>query len=267
MAKRIDLTLDPYLRLLLYGQPGSTKTRTSGTAALDERTSPALLLNAAGNPIAIRDYESVPDIINLDELSDVNAPYDWIRRGQPENHGFCEKFDLTPPYKCVIVDQLTDLQRMSFAQVTGSKGLGPGEYPTRVTQQHFGLVLGQMVNFARLYYSLPIHIIMTALEKKTENKMTGAVTYSPLLWGQSDTEVPGYAYVVARLVHRSRVSKNALKIVEDVDDNTTSVAFYMPSGTYLAKDQYGSLGRWMADPSVTKILDLIYNEIEPQKET
>lgn len=257
MAKRVILEEADYLRILLYGKPGSTKTRTAASASLDERTAPTLLLNAAGNPLAIRDYDPAPDIIDLDELSDVNAPYDWIRRGQDPNHSFCKKYELNPPYRTLIVDQLTDLQRMSFAHVTGSKDIGPGEYPQRVQRQHFGSVLSQMVNFAKLYYSLPINVIMTCLEKTTTNEMTGAVTYSPLLWGQSDTEVPGYAYVVARLVHRSAVDKRTLKVVEDADSSTVSVAFFMPGGTFIAKDQTGSLGRYMADPSVTKMVDRI----------
>lgn len=257
MASRIDVSKEPYLRVLLYGVPGSTKTRTAATAALDERTAPALMLNAAGNPISLRDYASLPDIINIEELSDVNAPYDWILKGQPEKHPFCRQFDLNPPYKTLIVDQLTDVQRMSFAQVTGNKALAPGSHPARTERQHFGSVLGQMVNFAKLYYSLPLHVIMTCLEKKTVNDATGAVTYSPLLWGQSDVEVPGYAYIVARLVHRSNIKGRALKMMEDADENTTAVAFFVPSGTFLAKDQYGALGPWMVDPSIGKMVDLI----------
>lgn len=258
MAKRLDIGMEPYLRMLLYGKPGSTKTRTAATAALDERTAPVLLLNAAGNPIAIRDYKPAPDVINIEDLKDVNAPYDWIRKGQPETHPFCKEFDLEPPYRTLIVDQLTDVQRLSFAHVTGNKNLAPGDHPARVQRQHFGAVLGQMVNFAKLYYSLPVHVIMTCLEKTTVNEATGAVSYSPLLWGQSDTEVPGYAYIVARLMHRSVLPNKALKIIEDVDANTVSVAFFTPGGTFYAKDQYGALGDWMAAPTLTKMVDKIF---------
>lgn len=258
MARRLDIGMEPYLRMLFYGKPGSTKTRTAATAALDERTGPVLLLNAAGNPIAIRDYDPAPDVINIEELKDVNAPYDWIRNGQLKTHKFCKDFDLSPPYKTLIVDQLTDVQRLSFAQVTGNKNLSPGDHPAGTTMRQFGSVLGQMVNFAKLYYSLPIHVIMTCLEKTIKNDATGAVSYAPLLWGQSDTEVPGYAYVVARLMHRSVLPNRALKIIEDVDENTVSVAFFTPGGTFYAKDQYGALGDWMAAPSLTKMVDLIF---------
>ncbi len=265
MASRVDVSASPFLRILLYGVPGSTKTRTAATAALDERLAPALILNAAGNPIAIRDYDPLPDVINIDELKDVNAPYDWIMNGQKENHPFCEEFELTPPYKTLIVDQLTDVQRMSFALVTGNTKLAPGTHPTRSGFQQFGAVLGQMVNFAKLYFSLPIHTIMTCLEQGKKNEATGSINYSPLLWGQSNIEVPGYAYVVARLVHRSRLKTRVLKVMEDADANTTSVAFFVPSGAYIAKDQYGALGQWMVDPSIPKMYDKIYPNSNPNK--
>lgn len=262
MAKRVDLTKSQYLRVLLYGVPGSTKTRTAATAALDERTAPALLLNAAGNPISVRDYDPPPDVVEVEKLKDVNAPYDWILRGQPETHPFPKEFDLNPPYKTLIVDQLTDVQRMSFALITGNTTLAPGNHPTRSGFKEFGAVLGQMVNFTKLYYSLPIHVIMTCLEKSEKNEATGAITYSPLLWGQSNIEVPGYAYVVARLVHRSKLKKHALRQLEQADESTTSVAFFVPSGTFIAKDQYGALGDWMVDPSIPKMVDLIYPNLK-----
>jgi len=258
MASRVDVSASPHLRILLYGVPGSTKTRTAATAALDERLAPALLLNAAGNPVAIRDYDPLPDVINIEELKDVNAPYDWIIKGQKENHPFCKEFSLSPPYKTLIVDQLTDVQRMSFALVTGNTNLAPGSHPTRSGFQQFGAVLGQMVNFTKLYFSLPIDVVMTCLEQAKKNESTGAINYSPLLWGQSNIEVPGYAYVVARLVHRSRLKSRALRVMEDANAETTSVAFFVPSGTYIAKDQYGALGQWMVDPSIPKMYDKIY---------
>jgi hypothetical protein len=115
-----------------------------------------------------------------------------------------------------------------------------------------------MINFTSLYYKLPIHVIMTCLEKTVTNKATGTVSYEPLLFGQSASEVPGYATIVARLMHRSVVKRTQLKVIEGVDENTVSVAFFQPGGNFLAKDQTGTLGPWMADPSIPKMLDLIY---------
>ncbi len=105
---------------------------------------------------------------------------------------------------------------------------------------------------------------MTAQEKNEKDDVTGIVRSAPLLWGQSDTEVPGYAYLVSRLVHRAAASGAIMKVVEDAAGpeakNITSVALFLPSGKYVAKDQYGSLGPFMTDPTITKMLDLIWPE-------
>lgn len=262
MAKRTDPRDIPYLRALFYGIPGSTKTRTVGTACLDPRSAPVLWLDAAGNPISIREYDPGPDIIKIEELKDLNDPYVWIKQGQPKDHPFCKQFNLNPPYKTLVVDQITDVQRISYELVTGNTTGGPGDLLKPHQIQHFLGILNQMIRFVKLYYDLPIHVIMTALEKNERDDMTGMVRSAPLLWGQSDTEVPGYAYLVGRLVHRAVVSSGLLKVLEDSADEQAqeiaSVAFFLPSGKYVAKDQYGALGSYMANPTITKMLDKIW---------
>lgn len=258
--KRVDPTENPYLRILFYGVPGSTKTRTSLSAALDDRTFPCLVLEAGGNPLSIRDYERKPDIIRMEDLADYNIPFDWLYRGQPENDPFCIENELRPPYKCLVIDSITEVQRLSFEAQKGR--VLPGSFPEKNTRQHFYNTLGQMVNFAKLFYSLPMHVVMTALESRDKNEATGTINYSPLLWGQSSTEVGGYAYVVSRLVHRASMNRVQLEVLEDPSqlkegEEVNSVALFLPSGTYIAKDQYGVLGDWMVNPTMTKILDAI----------
>lgn len=263
--RRVDSAENPYLRVLLYGKPGSTKTRTAYTAALDDRTFPALALNAAGNPLSTRDYDRKPDILTMDTLADFNAPYNWLAAGQPKDAPFCKEFNLNPPYKCVIVDGVTEVQRMSFDAQRGY--VDPGSFPSKVSRDHFYNTLGQMVNFARLYFSLPLHVVMTSLEKESSDQVTGAITYSPLLWGQSDTEVGGYSYVVARLIHRAVLEPKTAVVLEDVlKDSTVSIALFRPSGKYVAKDQYGTLGDYMIDPTIPKMLDLIFGGTNPPKQ-
>lgn len=268
MAHRTVPTVPDYLKILFYGQPGSTKTRTSATAAADPRTSPCLMLEAAGNPHSIRDYDQKPDVITMESLTDYNEPYNWLAAGQRKDHPFVQKFQLNPPYKSLIVDGLTEIQRMSFNLQTGSTKIGPGSFPGKVQIQHFGTVLAQMINFTKLYFSLPMHVIITSLERQDKDDLTGSIKYCPYLWGQSKTEVGGYAYIVARLTHvaiLTNENKKFLKAIENTTDgNVTSVALFKPTGKYDAKDQYGmrdesgNLIDFMVNPSITKMLDAIY---------
>ena len=257
--RAFDSKKETYLKLLLYGLPGSLKTRTSATAAWDERSSPSLMLEAGGNPISLSDYEKRPDIIHMETLEDFNLPYNWLAAGQNPDDPFCKKFGLQPPYKSLIIDSITETQRMSFNTVTGSTNVGPGSFSQRVQRQHFGQVLSQMINLAKLFYALPMHVILTSLEKANKDEITGSITYAPLLWGQSDTEVGGYAYAVGRMCHRAALPAKTIKIVEDASEGEiTAVALFKPSGKYVAKDQYGKFGDYMVDPSIPKMLDLIY---------
>jgi len=257
--RRSTATEIDYLKLLLYGLPGSTKTRTACTAALDPRTSPVLLLNAAGNPVSLTDFAKVPDVLSLDNLSDLNDPFEWLQGGQPVS-GWSKQYGLNPPYRTVILDSITEIQRMSFR--AQSAWVGPGSFPAKVERQHFYNTLGQMVNMANLFFSLPMNVIMTALEEDKKDEQTGTIHYGPLLWGQSDKEVGAYAYIVARMVHRAaltdQVAKKLLTETEDpINKEVVSVALFTPSGKYQAKDQTGKLGDFMVNPTITKMLDAI----------
>lgn len=257
--KRTRPTQSEYLKLLLYGQPGSTKTRTAGSAALDERTSRVLWLDIGGNPLSIRDYAQQPDILEIEKLTDLNPVYNWLNGGQKPEAPIVKQYDLQPPYKTVVVDGVTDLQRFSFAAVTGNTAAGPGDHGSRIEQQHYGSVLAQMTTMARLFFKLPMHVIITALERDTVDRATDTVIYRPLLLGQSATEVAGYAYAVIRLMHVSRLGAKQ-KREGEVNTDTTSIALFKPTANMVAKDQYGTLGESMTDPTITKIYNRIYGE-------
>lgn len=259
-----------WLKLLLYGDPGSTKTRTAATAAQDPRTAPALLIDIGGNPISIRDYDKRPDIISIDALTDLNLIYSWLKGGQVttaefmqanKKVNFVETMQLHPPYKTLIIDGVTDLQRFSFGLVTGNDSTGPGDLPNETKRPHFNAVLGQMVKIARMFYDLPMHVIMTALEHSDKDATTELITYRPLLLGQSASEVAGYAYVVGRLVHRTRIADKIGFAEDAIGKTATSIALFKPSGKYVAKDQTGRLGSYMIDPSMTKIMDLAVGKL------
>lgn len=249
-----------FVKMMFYGQPGSTKTRTVCSAALDDRTWPTLFLNIAGNPVSIRDYVRKPDIVDIENLQDFNPLYEWLSMGQPVEHPIVKDLGLMKdgPYKCLIVDQLTETQRFSLRTVTGNAMLGPGSIGKGTTQQNFGQILEQMVRFASRFFALNMHVLMCVQEKQTKDDATGAIMVAPYLWGQADVEVGSFAEVVARLVHRAALPGRALEIMEDVNDDTVSVALFQPSGKYVAKDQYYKLGNYMVDPSIPKMLDLIY---------
>jgi hypothetical protein len=265
--RRVNPKNEP-LRVLFYGIPGSTKTRTACTACDDPRTAPVLLLEMAANIISIRDYKNQPDVIHIDSMEDFNGIYTWLKAGQPADSEFCKSMDLRPPYRTLIIDQLTDLQRMVANKATGNLSTfeKAGVMPEAAQIQHFGQILNYMVKFTILFYGLPMHVIVNCQERQDKDETTGGIMAMPFLWGQSSTEVGSYAFLVSRLVHRNVVSNIAtMKLaIGEMPESATSVALLRPSGKYVAKDQYGmrnpkgELLSFMVDPSIPKMLDLIY---------
>jgi hypothetical protein len=259
MAKKIDLSAEAlYLKILLYGQAGSTKTRTAGTACLDERTAPVLWLDQGGNPVSLRGYDVLPDFIGITKLSDYNPIYAWLKVGQPKESPLVKEFDLKPPYKTVVVDGLTGTQRLSFATVLGTSNIGPAEIPPGMEFKHHGQVLRQMTQFGNaFFYDLDMHVIMTALEQEKMDDRVGGFRYGPLIWGQSAQELPGQALAVARMLQVERVDNKTKQVLRDVPEEVVSIAVFKQGPNYSAKDQYGGLPTIMYNPTVTKILDAI----------
>lgn len=272
MARRLRTSDEPWLRLLLYGAPGSTKTRTAATAAWDARTSPVLHFDIGGNTRAVEDFAQQPDRVLIDEPKELNAFYNWLKRGQSKDDKIVANFELQPPYKTIIVDGITGFQRGIFGSVTGQTYVEPADIPTALEWSHYNKVLRIMTNFARLFYKLPLHVIVTALERSV---LVGAAdaggyhAYSPLLLGQSSTEVVGEAYGVARMMHIERLvpsdRKDIVRAVsarakaeglQDVPD-LVSVADFRTTLYQIGKDQHLINVPRMVNPTVGKMLDRI----------
>ena len=248
----------PYLKLMIYGAPGSGKTWTSATAAQCEEASPVLMLSAAGNPQSIRSLDKKPDIISLEQLTDLNEPYDFLAFGQSPDHPFCRAFGLRPPYKTIIIDSISEVQRFSVRTVTGGGYIEPGNIPPKMERQHHGAVLGQMLNMANLFYSLEMNVIMTCLEWARQESVNGAVTYTPLLWGQSVDQVPSYALMVGRVV-KSRAIPSAWKAIDErlAGDGVINAMFVVEGERYYAKDQYNTDTLYFLNPTIRDILAAI----------
>ena len=263
--KSVSLVQDVYLKAILYGPPGSTKTRTSASAALDDRTFPALMVSLGGNPLSIRDYARKPYIVELEQYKDLNNLYAFFTVGQPNKGAVWEAIgqpDLSNPknkIKCLIIDGITNLQRRAANDASDATRLGPGDLPPALTQQHHGQILSRMLFFADKFFALDMHVIMTALEYEQVDA-TQTVSYRVQLTGQAASEVPSFAYLVGRLVPRARLTgpmKEGLKQGGAEVKVVDSVLYTQPSARWYAKNQYGPPMPPMVDPTVGKLLDAI----------
>lgn len=256
----VDLSKVPYYKGLHYGLPGAGKTYLAGSAAFDDRMSPVLHLDMGGNPNSIRRNEQKPDIIRIDKPEECNAIYDFLTLpiAQRQTHQFVTKMGLSAEYKTLVLDGVTDVQRAAFNTVLGHPNIKPADLPGRRERQHYGSVLAMMTNFAYLFYKLPMHVIITALEHEDIDQATSARYYKPLLSGQSSTEVGGYALTIGRVrAYATLGAKDVEKIPPKDRAGAKSVISFVGNGSQAGKDQYNMNVEFIVNPTMTKILDLI----------
>jgi hypothetical protein len=102
--------------------------------------------------------------------------------------------------KTVVVDSLTELQKLDFAEIQAiATRDNDKEDPDVLSQRGWGKTLAHMRKICRAYKDLPCNVIFTALAVKVVDKGTGEVSIWPSLQGKALTEIPAFFDVVAYL--------------------------------------------------------------------
>lgn len=252
---------EEFIRLLLTGRSGSTKTRTAYSAVFDSRTSPVLGLNMFGQPRSIKDYRPAPTLLDMETLGDLTRVYNWLAAGQKASNPLVREWELTPPYQTVILDGFSEAQVFVVNNASGNASKGFSDKPSPIERQHYGTILAQTLAIAGRFYKLPMHVIGTVLEQERVGGEGMPVTYRHQLVGQAREQLSSYPEIVARLIHIEKVT-GAMKVAlkNEITAETVSVAIFKPGLRHEAKDQTGKLGDFMVDPSIPKMLELIYGE-------
>lgn len=99
---------DTGLALGIYGPGGIGKTTTAATITDSELGSPALLINARGNPHVISSYSDKIDLININRFRDVEA----IRQDVLKDKDF--------KYQSVILDNVSEMWSMDLRDRYGA---------------------------------------------------------------------------------------------------------------------------------------------------
>jgi hypothetical protein len=253
------------LKLLIYGKPGKGKTTFAGSAALDPRTAPVLWIDAGGNPISLTRIGISADDdrlkpLALEKLSDLAECYRWFAGGQKSTDVYALENGLKPPYRTLVFDGITQMQRLSFDAIMNTEDMQPGLIPPKPEWGHYRSVLGQMIRIATKFYTLRLHVIVTALEHPepryiTPGDNTTAYTYfEPLLAGQSVDEFPAWALNVGRIALAS--TYDAMTVKEAKAETAFSMLQFKATRYVDAKDQH-NFGPYHADPTVAKLLDIM----------
>lgn len=171
-----------FLKGLIHAPPGAGKTVLMGTAQLDERTSPFLVLDFEGGVESLSGLDI--DVAPIRSWEDYNEVYELLASG---DHN----------YKGCGIDSISETHKFALLDILRDQGPSRND-PQLLEQRDYGKATVQMRQLLRAFRDLPMHVIFSAHTKELEIPREGRVRV-PDLAGQMAEEVAGLMSVVGYL--------------------------------------------------------------------
>jgi hypothetical protein len=244
---------DESINMMIVAESGWGKTVMAGTADQRKTDGPrALFLATETGTISAARAGSTANMWPIKQWSDLVEAYAYLTQGDG-----MEKF------QWVLLDSVTEMQKLSMDDslrraVDSSKGTRDPDVPQ--IQDHLK-VQQQTLNMLRRFNELPINCLYTALPLRLDDE-EGNPYFLPALDGKQGgiaQQAMGYMHVVGHGVKRN------IKVTVDGAEKTKMVrrVYFQSNGPYKAKDRYGVLGRFLDDPTIPRIEELI-NKDKPK---
>lgn len=262
--------------ILFYGHSGEGKTHLSATAQQCDKTSSVLFINAEGGDETLDNVElgSQIDTVDIHEYKQFNDIYEFCQlhigfrdkllRGDKsaknklidlecQLKGLDKKPSEPTIYKTVVMDSITEIEKLSIENIKGtsftpSDRIDLAEIPDNLTLQNWGQNASSMRKLLRAFRDLEMWTIYNALEKSSKDDKTGEVSVLPSLSGKLANEICGFMDIVGRLYTTVK------------DEELVRVLMTQPRGKYRAKDRTSALGEFIVNPSIPKIVKMIYEK-------
>jgi hypothetical protein len=231
------------LNMLIYGRSGVGKTRLAASASEVPEMSPVLLIDVEGGTFSIRDV--YPDV-------DVLRVRDWLEMQEVYN----QLYDGKHPYKTVILDSLTEMQKFSMMNIMIELLKDPRNSdrdPDIPSIREWGKNIEQIRKMVRAFRDLPISTIFTALVVEDKNQKTGAIEKRPSLSGKLSGEVAGFLDIVSYYYVKPVPITGTTPVQYDQQRLLLSTA----TEDIVAKDRSDRLPTVVQKPTMAVLLDYI----------
>jgi hypothetical protein len=172
-----------FLKAMIFGPEGGGKTHLIGTAQLDPRTSPLVVIDFEGGRQTLRGLPGVK-VIPITESADLEAVIKYLRKNEK---GF----------KSVAIDSLTEVNISSLLWSLDDTSFNRDDEDA-LTMRDYGKVLIQIRRFMRHLKNLPMHVFYIAGQEEVKAPK-GKTVFKPMFEGSLAKEAPYIPDVVAHL--------------------------------------------------------------------
>lgn len=244
-----------HVKALMYGEQGTGKTtalasmaRLGRVAYIDAESGlKSRPLRNLGVPIANIEPHHPRSYDEIDALY-------WDLKDQLENANHT-----AGPLVGIVFDSMTEIQKMLIESVVEARGAkvsksGMEIDPYSVLLDDYGKVTEMLRRMVRKFRDLPCHVGFGALQKREVDGKEGSIVYLPELMPKFANDLMGYVDVIT--CHATSADYGELEYL----------AVTKPLGKYRGKDRFGALPLTLANPTFDRIVGLVNDEIDIDKD-